>query len=184
MILPSNGPITLKTTSRPSASAPLDESPLTLDADHTMKKANLHHVRAALRTSAGFTLIELLVVLAIIGLLAGLVGPQVIKHLGESKTKTAKLQIEELSSALDMYRLDVGRYPSSEEGLGALIEQPASAAYWNGPYLRKKKMPTDPWNNAYHYVIPGEHGKFDIFTFGADNTEGGEGEDQDVNSWD
>lgn len=140
--------------------------------------------RTALRRSAGFTLIELLVVLAIIGLLAGLVGPQVIKHLGESKTKTAKLQIEELSSALDMYRLDVGRYPSSEEGLAALIEQPASAGYWNGPYLRKKKMPQDPWNNPFHYVTPGQHGKFDIFSYGADNAEGGDGENQDVLSWD
>lgn len=147
-----------------------------------------HHItpriRHIQRRSAGFTLIELLVVLAIIGLLAGLVGPQVIKHLGESKTKTAKLQIEELSSALDMYRLDVGRYPSSEEGLVALIEQPASAGYWNGPYLRKKKMPTDPWNTPYHYVVPGQHGKFDIYSYGADNTEGGDGENQDVVSWD
>lgn len=149
-----------------------------------MNKEHIRPLRTALRAAPGFTLIELLVVLAIIGLLAGLVGPQVIKHLGESKTKAAKLQIEELSSALDMYRLDVGRYPSTEEGLGALVEQPASATYWNGPYLRKKKMPADPWNNPYHYVVPGEHGKFDIFTYGADDSEGGEGEDRDVNSWD
>lgn len=134
-------------------------------------------------SSQGFTLIELLVVLAIIGLLAGLVGPQVIKHLGESKTKAARLQIEELASALDMYRLDVGRYPSTEEGLAALIEAPNTAKVWNGPYLRKKKVPADPWNNPYHYVSPGEHGKFDIFTLGADNSEGGESEDQDVVSW-
>lgn len=148
-----------------------------------MKKETFLLAHPARRSASGFTLIELLVVLAIIGLLAGLVGPQVIKHLGESKTKTAKLQIEELSSALDMYRLDVGRYPSHEEGLEALIDQPASAAYWNGPYLRKKKMPADPWNNPYHYVIPGQHGKFDIYTYGSDNTEGGDGENQDVNSW-
>ncbi len=148
-----------------------------------MNPANINIHRHALKGVRGFTLIELLVVLAIIGLLAGLVGPQVIKHLGESKTKTAKLQIEELASALDMYRLDAGRYPSAEEGLGALIEQPSTAKFWNGPYLRKKKMPVDPWNNPYHYVIPGEHGKFDIFTLGADNTEGGDGEDRDVNSW-
>lgn len=136
------------------------------------------------RPQRGFTLIELLVVLAIIGLLAGLVGPQVIKHLGESKTKTARLQIEELVSALDMYRLDVGRYPATDEGLLSLIEQPASAKFWNGPYLRKKKVPLDPWNNPFHYVAPGQHGKFDLFTLGADNTEGGESEDQDVLSWD
>lgn len=140
--------------------------------------------RTPKRAQRGFTLIELLVVLAIIGLLAGLVGPQVIKHLGESKTKTARLQIEELSSALDMYRLDVGRYPATSDGLASLVEQPASAKFWNGPYLRKKKIPLDPWNNPFHYVSPGEHGKFDLFTLGADNTEGGEGEDQDVLSWD
>lgn len=149
-----------------------------------MKYSSIQSIRIRHQAQRGFTLIELLVVLAIIGLLAGLVGPQVIKHLGESKTKTAKLQIEELSSALDMYRLDVGRYPSSEEGLAALVEQPTSAKYWNGPYLRKKKMPTDPWNVPYHYVLPGEHGKYDIFSLGADNAEGGEGEDTDVKSWD
>ena len=135
------------------------------------------------RAQQGFTLIELLVVLAIIGLLAGLVGPQVMKHLGESKSKAARLQIEELSSAIDMYRLDVGRYPGGEEGLQALIEQPASARVWNGPYLRKKKVPLDPWNNPYHYVAPGQHGKFDLFSLGADNAEGGEGEDQDILGW-
>lgn len=149
-----------------------------------MKISFTHYRVASRQAERGFTLIELLVVLAIIGLLAGLVGPQVIKHLGESKTKTAKLQIEELSSALDMYRLDVGRYPNTGEGLAALVEQPASATYWNGPYLRKKKMPADPWNNPYHYVVPGQHGKFDIFSLGADNAEGGDGEDQDVRSWD
>lgn len=144
-----------------------------------MQKHRHHHGRA----QRGFTLIELLVVLAIIGMLAGLVGPQVVKHLGESKTKTAKLQIEELSSALDMYRLDVGRYPATDEGLAALIEQPSNAKIWNGPYLRKKRVPVDPWNNPYHYASPGQHGKFDLFTLGADNAEGGEGEDQDIVSW-
>ncbi|MDD5034556.1 MAG: type II secretion system major pseudopilin GspG [Methylococcaceae bacterium] len=134
-------------------------------------------------SSRGFTLIELLVVLAILGLLAGLVGPQLIKHLGESKTKAAKLQIEELVSSLDMYRIDVGRYPTTDEGLAALIEAPGTARVWNGPYLRKKKLPADPWNNPYHYAYPGQHGKFDLYTLGADNSEGGEGEDLDVTSW-
>lgn len=133
--------------------------------------------------SRGFTLIELLVVLAIIGLLAGLVGPQVMKHLGESKTKTARLQVEELASSLDMYKLDVGRYPTTEEGLNALIEQPSSARVWNGPYLRKKKVPLDPWNNPFHYAAPGQHGKFDIWSLGQDNADGGEGEDADILSW-
>jgi len=138
---------------------------------------------ASFRRSSGFTLIELLVVLAIIGLLAGLVGPQVIKHLGESKSKAARVQLEELSSALDMYRIDNGRYPTSEEGLDVLIEAPSNAAGWNGPYLRKKKVPLDPWNQPYHYTAPGQHGKYDLFTLGADNAEGGEGEDKDVLGW-
>lgn len=133
--------------------------------------------------SRGFTLIELLVVIGILGLLAGLVGPQLMKQFSESKTKTARLQIEELASALDMYRLDVGRYPNTDEGLAALIEAPSTAKVWNGPYLRKKKVPLDPWNNPYHYVSPGQHGKFDIFSLGADNSDGGEGEDQDVVNW-
>jgi len=122
-------------------------------------------------------------VLAILGLLAGLVGPQLIKHLGESKFKAARLQIEELSSSLDMYRLDVGRYPTTDEGLNALIEAPETVTVWNGPYLKKKKVPLDPWNNPYHYVAPGQHGKFDLWSLGADNAEGGNGEDADIVSW-
>ncbi len=131
----------------------------------------------------GFTLIELLVVLAIIGLLAGLVGPQVMKQLGGAKTKAAKVQIEDLSGALDMYKMDVGRYPSTEEGLQALVESPDNARSWNGPYLRKNKVPQDPWIYDYHYTSPGEHGRFDLYSLGFDNAPGGEGEDQDITSW-
>jgi len=131
----------------------------------------------------GFTLIELLVVLAIIGLLAGLVGPQVMKHLGGAKTKAAKVQIEDLAGALDMYRMDTGRYPTTSEGLKALVEKPSDARAWNGPYLRKNKIPLDPWMYDYRYTSPGEHGRFDLYSYGADNASGGEGEDQDVNSW-
>lgn len=132
---------------------------------------------------AGFTLVELLVVLAILGLLAGLVGPQVMKFLGSSKTKTASLQIADLAATLDLYRLEVGRYPSNEEGLRALVENPGDVPGWNGPYLKKDQVPKDPWGNEYLYRFPGEHGPFDIWSLGADGREGGEGENADVTSW-
>jgi general secretion pathway protein G len=132
----------------------------------------------------GFTLVELLVVLAILALLAGLVGPQVMKFLGSSKTKTAKLQIEEFASALDLYRLEVGRYPTSSEGLDSLVRKPSDAPNWSGPYLKKAQTPKDPWGFEYRYRAPGEHGAYDIYSYGADNAQGGEGENQDVASWD
>lgn len=135
------------------------------------------------RSAPGFTLLELLVVLVILGLLAGLVGPQVMKHVGASKTKTARLQIEELSTALDVYRLETGQYPSSDEGLEALIQKPASADKWSGPYLRKRVLPKDPWGQEYRYRSPGENGTYDLYSLGADNTEGGAGENTDVVSW-
>jgi general secretion pathway protein G len=135
------------------------------------------------RGSKGFTLIELLVVLVILGLLASIVGPQVMKNVGASKTKTARLQIEEYGAALDMYQLEVGRYPSSEDGLGALVNEPSSVVGWNGPYLRKKVIRKDPWGFEYGYKSPGESGSFDLYSYGADNAEGGEGENQDVYSW-
>ena len=135
------------------------------------------------KRASGFTLIELLVVLVILGLLASLVGPRVIKHLGESKSKTAILQIEELSSALDVYRLEVGSYPSSEDGLLALVENPGNVPQWNGPYLRKKTIRKDPWGNDYNYDSPGENGEFDLYSLGADNSEGGESENRDILGW-
>jgi len=137
----------------------------------------------SIKKSTGFTLVELLVVLAIIGLIAGLVGPQVIKHLGGARTDTAKLQIEDLSAALDLFYLEVGQYPSSNQGLAALVDNPGGLSNWNGPYLKKRKVPKDPWGNDYHYVYPGQQGAYDIFSYGADNAPGGEKENQDVNSW-
>jgi general secretion pathway protein G len=131
----------------------------------------------------GFTLIELLVVLVILGLLAGLVGPQVLRYLGGAKSDTAKLQIEELGAGLDLYHLETGSYPTSEEGLSALVEQPVGASNWNGPYLKKKTIPKDPWGNDYHYRSPGENGMYDLYSLGQDNMEGGEGDAADVVSW-
>ena len=122
-------------------------------------------------------------VLVILGLLAGLVGPQVMKYLGGANTKTAKLQIEDFSTALDAFRLDMGRYPTNAEGLAALVVQPSGATRWNGPYLRKNIIPKDPWGNDYQYRSPGQHGAFDLYALGADNAEGGDGENQDVASW-
>jgi general secretion pathway protein F len=133
--------------------------------------------------SRGFTLIELLVVLVILGLLAGLVGPQVLRYLGSAKSDTAMLQIEELGAGLDLYHLEVGRYPTTEEGLKALVEQPAGVTAWNGPYLKKKRVPVDPWGNEYQYRSPGEHGMYDLYSLGGDNLEGGESENADVVSW-
>lgn len=131
----------------------------------------------------GFTLLEILVVLVILGLLAGLVGPRVLKHLDSSKTKTAMLQIQELGAALDLYRLEVGRYPNSEQGLDALINQPEGISSWNGPYLKKKVIRLDPWGQSYHYKFPGEYGEYDLFSLGADNNEGGDSENADIVSW-
>lgn len=135
------------------------------------------------RRMAGFTLIELLVVLMILGLLAGLVGPRVLKQLGGAKSDTAQLQIAELSSGLDLFYLEVGRYPTTEEGLDALVSEPAGVSNWNGPYLRKNEIPHDPWGLPYHYLNPGENGDFDLYSLGRDNARGGEDEDQDIVSW-
>jgi general secretion pathway protein G len=135
------------------------------------------------RAEAGFSLIELLVVLAILGLLIGLVAPPIIHYFGRAKTDVAKVQINELESALDLYRLDLGRYPTQSEGLQALVEKPAGLDRWQGPYLKLTKVPLDPWGHAYRYRIPGEHGEYDLYSLGADDAPGGTGENQDVTNW-
>ncbi|MEH6637612.1 MAG: type II secretion system major pseudopilin GspG [Halioglobus sp.] len=131
---------------------------------------------------SGFTLMELLVVLAILGLLMSLVGPRVLNQLGGAKTKTAAIQIKDLEQTLEMYKLDVGRFPSTGEGLGALVSKPAGSAGWNGPYL-KSDVPLDPWKREYQYKYPGDRSELDIFTYGQNGTPGGEGEDSDVGNW-
>jgi general secretion pathway protein G len=132
--------------------------------------------------SAGFTLVELLVVLTIISLILGLAGPRVLGYLGESRVKTAKLQIESLGSALDLFYLDGGRYPTSAEGIDALVQRPSSVEMWNGPYLKGGKVPLDPWGNAYRYRAPGERAPYEIVSYGSDGREGGTGSAADVSS--
>ncbi len=132
--------------------------------------------------SSGFTLIELLVVMVIIGLLAALVAPQFIRQEEKAKVKAAKAQIELLGTALDTLRLDSGRYPTTQEGLDALRRKPGGLTGWDGPYL-KKEVPVDPWRKPYMYSSPGQNGPYDLISYGADGTPGGEGDDQDITSW-
>ena len=132
---------------------------------------------------AGFTLIELLVVLVILGLLAAFAAPQVLNYLGRAKTDAARAQVQNIAGILDLYRLEVGSYPSQQDGLEALLEQPADAPRWNGPYVKRRDALMDPWGRIYVYRVPGEHGAYDLYSLGADAGEGGEGEDQDVTSW-
>jgi general secretion pathway protein G len=129
----------------------------------------------------GFTLIELLVVMVIIGLLAALVAPRIFPKLGKGKQAAAKAQIELLSQALDQYRLDTGSYPTTQEGLNALVTNPGNEK-WDGPYL-KKGLPKDPWGHPYVYQMPGTHGEYDLLSYGRDNKPGGEGEDKDITNW-
>ncbi len=134
------------------------------------------------RNERGFTIMELVVVIIIIGLLAAFVAPKFFGKVSEAKQKAAKAQIELFGTALDSLRLDVGRYPTSEEGLNSLREKPSGMEFWKGPYL-PKEIPPDPWGKSYVYRSPGEHGDYDLFSYGLDGTAGGEGENQDVVSW-
>ena len=130
----------------------------------------------------GFTLVELLVVMAILVLLAGIVAPRVIGYLGSSRAKAATVQIESLATSLELYRLDTGRYPSSQEGLIALVRKPERVANWNGPYIRGREVPSDPWGKPYIYRSPGASSAFEIYSLGADGKPNGDGEDKDIRS--
>src|ERR1700753_3289153 len=131
---------------------------------------------------AGFTLVEMLVVITIIGLIMGLIGPRVLNYLSESKVKAARIQLQSFSSALDLFFLDAGRYPSSSEGLAALMQRTSGVGAWNGPYLKGNTLPNDPWNHPYLYRSPGEHGPYEIISYGADGQEGGSGLAADISS--
>ena len=135
------------------------------------------------RGEGGFTLLEMLVVLAIMGLLAAIIAPQVLKYLGSSRSQAAKVQIQNIDAALQLFRLDVGRFPTQDEGLSAIVTAPSTATGWNGPYLQKQTALTDPWGSPYQYRIPGKHGEVDVYSLGSDKAEGGTGEASDVGNW-
>lgn len=167
-----------------------------MEGDETLHRANRDRVQRSVQTPAssgrsrgsrvacafGFTLLELLVVMVIIGLLAAYVGPKYFSQIGKSEIKITKAQIDALEKALDAYRLDVGRYPTTEQGLAALEVKPNNEAKWQGPYL-KKAVPLDPWGKPYQYRAPGEKAEFDLFSFGKDGQAGGEGENADITNW-
>jgi general secretion pathway protein G len=131
-------------------------------------------------SESGFTLVEILVVITIIGLIMGLIGPRVLNYLGESKSKAAKIQIDSFGSALDLFFLDAGRYPTSSEGLKLLVQRPSNVASWNGPYLKGGVVPNDPWGNPYVYRAPGQQGAYEITSLGADGQQGGTGSASDI----
>jgi general secretion pathway protein G len=150
-------------------------------ARRLLKSTNLHGIQSG--ASAGFTLIEVLVVITIISLLMALVGPRVLNYLSDSRVKAAKIQIESLSSALDLFYMDTGRYPSASEGLNALAQRPSGIETWNGPYLKGERVPLDPWGHAYQYRMAVEHNpSYEIISFGSDGAEGGTGNAADISN--
>jgi general secretion pathway protein G len=155
---------------------------VTLHAGGPARIPLIEDKRGPVRAQRGFTLIEIIVVVAIVGLLLALVGPKVFSSLGKGKQAAAKAQIELLGQTLDAFRLDVGRYPTTQEGLSALITNPG-IPNWDGPYLKKSEIPGDPWKKPYIYQCPGTHSEYDLYSYGLDGTPGGEGENKDILSW-
>jgi general secretion pathway protein G len=153
-------------------------------SSHTGQTKRLQATRRRNRTrhQRGFTLVEILVVITIIGLIMSLVGPRVLNYLSESKVKAAKIQIQSFTSALELFYLDAGRYPTTSEGLGALVKSTSGLSVWNGPYLKGGSVPNDPWGKAYLYRSPGERAPFEIVSYGADGVEGGTGIAADIST--
>jgi len=147
-------------------------------------RSRVTHAQRALdrryASQQGFTLVEMLVVITIIGLIMGLIGPRVLNYLSESRVKAAKIQLQSFASALDLFYLDAGRFPSTAEGLAALVQRTPGVSAWNGPYLKGGAVPSDPWSHAYVYRAPGEHGPYDIVSYGSDGQEGGSGTAADI----
>lgn len=138
----------------------------------------------ATRGSRGFSLLELLVVLLLLGAFAGIFAPKIFGQAEKAKQKAAKLEIDQIGQALDLYKLEIGRYPTSQEGLAALMTAPSGVSNWNGPYLKRNAVPKDPWSNEYRYVSPGDQNRpYDIISLGSDGKEGGDGDGKDINSW-
>lgn len=153
-------------------------------ASHIFRKpARIASNRLGKSASAGFSLIEMLVVLVIIGLIMGLVGPRVLNYLGDARVKATRLQIESFNNSLDLFHLDVGRYPTTQEGLSVLVQRPTGAAVWNGPYLKGATVPKDPWGNPYVYRFPGTKGPYDLISYGPTGKEGGEGSAAAITNW-
>lgn len=144
--------------------------------------SNTNVIKTARTRCTGFTLLELLVVMVILGLLAGYVAPKYFGQVGKSEVKVARAQIDAFDKALDQYRLDTGHYPSTAQGMSALMTKPANEPNWQGSYL-KKALPPDPWGNAYQYRQPGEHGEYDLYSYGKDGQPGGSGEAADITNW-
>jgi general secretion pathway protein G len=148
-----------------------------------MADAHRFTMQRKIRSEEGYSLVELLVVLAIIVLLGTIAVPQLLKYLDKAKQDTALAQIQSLGATIDLFKLDVGRYPTQEEGLDVLVTKPADLEGWNGPYLKRKDMLLDPWKHSYRYKFPGEHGDYDLFSYGADDREGGDGTNKDITNW-